>query len=92
MYYLEESLFDTSRDDTVSCWSDPPLILWKLYEQLPFGHIISSWNFDTFQYQVLDKISSYSQEQLLYWHPSQATTVNNYPAETVLLWVKNDFL
>ena len=91
-YYPEESLLDASRDDLVSCWSDPPLLLKKLQEALPFGRITAPWDFKTFCDQVLEQISSYSLEQFLYWHLAQSTTVNNHPAETVLLWVKDDYL
>ena len=91
-YYPEESLVDASRDELVSCWSDPPVILKKLREELPFGRVTAPWDFETFRDQVLERISSYSLEQFLYWHLAQSATVNNHPAETVLLWVKDDYL
>ena len=51
------------------------------------------WDFKPFKEdQALEQISSYCLEQFLYWHLAQAATVNNYPAKTVLLWVKDDNL
>ena len=91
-YYPESSLCDASQEEVISCWSDPPLILKKLRDILPFGHVTASWDFNDFQDQVLDKVSDASQEQLLYWHLSAAATLNNYPAETALLWTKDDYL
>ena len=91
-YYPETSLLDVSRDELVSCWSNPPLILKKLREELPFGKVTAPWDFETFRDQVLERISSYSLEQFLYWHLAQSATVNNHPAETILLWVKDNYL
>jgi hypothetical protein len=90
-YFPENSLSDASQDLEVSCWSDPSHILTKLRTLLPFGKVTFPWDFIDFQDRVLDLISSASQEQLLYWHLADAATVNNYPAETVLLWTKDDY-
>jgi hypothetical protein len=90
-FYPGDSLCDASQDKEVSCWSDPPHILSKLRDLLPFGKVTSAWDFSDFQDQVLEKVSDASQEQLLYWHLADAATVNNYPAESALLWTKDDY-
>ena len=82
---------DASQDEAVSCWSDPPHILTKLRDLLPFGKVTFAWDFSDFKDQTLEKIAEASLEQLLYWHLADATTVNNYPAETSLLWTKDDY-
>jgi hypothetical protein len=89
-YYPEGSLCDASQEQEVSCWSDPPHILKKLFDLLPFGKVIFPWDFSDFQNSVLDQIANASQEQLLYWHLADAATVNSYPAETILLWTKDN--
>ena len=90
-YYPEESLFDASTSETIDCWSDPPILLNKLYDLLPFGQVTYSWDFDTFRNIDLARIAEVAQEQLLYWHLADSTTVHNLPCESLLLWNKDDY-
>ena len=89
-YYPETSLFDASQCDIIDCWSDPPFLLNKLRDLLPFGKVTYQWDYEDFQNIDLARIAEAAQEQLLYWHLSEATTVNNSPAESILLWTKDD--
>jgi hypothetical protein len=90
-YFPENSISDASQDLKVSCWSNPSHILTKLRDLLSFGQVTFPWDFIDFQNRILELIYSASQEQILYWHLADAATVNNYPAETVLLWTKDDY-
>ena len=90
-YYPEDSLVDVSKEDDVNCWSDPPILIKKLWDLLPFCHHISAWDFNTFESEILSEIESACQEQFLYWALSEASNINNYPAETILLWNSDDY-
>ena len=91
-YYPEESLFNTSTCDLIDCWIDPPTLLSKLCDLLPFGQVTYSWDFKTFKNNDLAHIAEVSQEQLLYWHLADSTTVHNLPTESLLLWNKDNYL
>ena len=91
-YYPGKSLFDASTCDLINCWSDPPILLSKLCNLLPFGQVTYSWDFKTFMNNDLVHIAEVSQEQLLYWHLADSTTVHNLPTESLLLWNKDNYL
>ena len=42
--------------------------------------------------QTLPRIAEAAQDQLLYWHLSNATNIYNYPADAVLLWNSDSYL
>jgi hypothetical protein len=90
LYYPPESLYDTTEDPLVDSWMGPPLILKKLRDLLPFGQTIRPEFFNNFTTLTLPEIAAAGREQLLYWHLADATTVNNCPAESILLWNSDD--
>ena len=91
-YYPEETLVDVSQDPLVESWTDPPFILRKLREFLPFSQVLGSQEYDYLVDQTLPRIVEAAQEQLLYWHLSGVTNVYNYPADAVLLWNSDTYL
>ena len=91
-YYPEETLVDVSQDPLVESWTDPPFVLRKLREILPFSQVLGSQEYDYLVDQTLPRIVEAAQEQLLYWHLSSATSVYNHPADAVLLWNSDTYL
>ena len=85
-YYPEDTLFNISQDLFVESWTNPPLVLRKLRELLPFSQVLGSQEYDYLVDQTLLRIVEAAQEQLLYCHLSSVTNIYNYPADTVLLW------
>ena len=83
-YYPEDTLVDVSQDPLVESWTDPPFVLRKLRELLPFSQVLGSQEYNYLVDQTLPRIVEAAQEQLLYWHLSSVTNV--YPADAVLLW------
>ena len=91
-YYPEETLVDVSQDPFVESWTNPPRVLRKLRELLPFSQVLGSQEYDYLVDQMLPRIVEAAQEQLLYWHLSSVTNVYNYPADAVLLWNSDTYL
>ena len=91
-YYPEETLVDISPDPLVESWTNPPFVLKKLRELLPFSQVLGSQEYNYLVDQTLPRIVEAAQEQLLYWHLSNITKVYNYPADTVLLWNSDTYL
>ena len=91
-YHAEDTLVDVSQDPLVESWTDPPFVLRKLRELLPFSQVLGSQEYDYLVDQTLPRIVEAAQEQLLYWHWSSATNVYNYPADAVLLWNSDTYL
>ena len=91
-YYPEETLVNISQDTLVESWTNPPLVLRKLREPLPFSQVLGSQEYDCFVDQKLPRIVEAAQEQLLYWHLSSVTNIYNYPADAVLLWNSDTYL
>ena len=91
-YYPEETLVDVSQDPFVESWTDPPLVLRKLRELLPFSQVLGSQEYNYLVDQMLPRIVEAAQEQLLYWHLSSVTNIYNYPADAVLLWNSDTYL
>ena len=91
MFYPESTLIDASYNELVDCWSDCPTVLQELRELLPFGQVLPSGRFEDFVDLNLPNIAKSAQEQLLYWHLSEATALNNHPVETLLLWNSDDY-
>ena len=91
-YYPEETLVNVSQDPLVESWTDPPFVLRKLRELLPFSQVLGPQEYDYLVDQTLSRIVEAAQEQLLYWHLSSATNVYNYPADAVLLWNSDTYL
>ena len=91
-YYPEDTLIDISQDPLVESWTDPPFILRKLRELLPFSQVLGSQEYDYLVDQTLPRIVEAAQEQLLYWHLSSATNIYNCPADAVLLWNSDTYL
>ena len=91
-YYPETTLVDVSQDPLVASWTDPPFVLRKLQELLPFSQVLGSQEYDYLVDQTLPRIVEAAQEQLLYWHLSSATNVYNYPADAILLWNSDTYL
>ena len=91
-YYPEETLVDISQDPLVESWTDPPFVLRKLRELLPFSQVLGSQEYNYLVDQTLPRIVEAAQEQLLYWHLSSVTNVYNYPADAVLLWNSDTYL
>ena len=91
-YYPEETLVDVSQDPLVESWGDPPLVLNKLRELLPFSQVLGSQEYDYLVDQMLPRIAEAAQEQPLYWHLSSATNIYNHPADAVLLWNSDTYL
>ena len=92
LYYPEETLVDVSQDPLVESRTDPPFILRKLRELLPFSQVLGSQEYNYLVDQTLPRIVEATQEQLLYWHLSSATNVYNQPADAVLLWNSDTYL
>ena len=91
-YYPEETLVNISQDPLVESWSNPPLVINKLQELLPFSQVLGSQEYDYLVDQTLPRIVEADQEQLLYWHLSNATNIYHYPADAVLLWNSDSYL
>ena len=91
-FYPEDTLVDVSQDPFVESLTNPPLVLRKLRELLPFSQALGSQEYDYLVDQTLLRIVEAAQEQLLYWHLSSVTNVYNYPADAVLLWNSDTYL
>ena len=91
-YYPEETLVDVSQDPLVESWSNPPLVINKLQELLPFSQVLGSQEYDYLVDQTLPIITEAAQEQLLYWHLSNTTNIYNYPVDAVLLWNSDTYV
>ena len=91
-YYPEDTLVNVSQDPLVESWTDPPLVLSKLQELLPFSQVLGSQEYDYLVDQTLPRIAEAAQEQLLYWHLSNTTNIYNDPVDAVLLWNSDTYL
>jgi hypothetical protein len=90
-FYPINCIVNPSLQEWIDCWTDPPSIPRSLYTLLPFSKILYPWTYNTFVDVTLFDIAEQGSEQLLYWHLSQATTVNNAPANSILLWTKDEY-
>jgi hypothetical protein len=88
----EKPLVDASQDALLESWTDPPFILAKLRDQLPFSQVLGSQEYDNLVDQTLPRIADAALEQLLYWHLADATNIHNCPADTILLWNSDSHL
>ena len=92
LYYPREALVDASQDALIESWTDPPFILAKLRDQLPFSQVLGSQEYDHLVDQTLPRIADAALEQLLYWHLADATNIHNCPADAILLWNSDSYL
>ena len=90
--FPRESIIDVIDDQSALCWSETTQVVKRLRDLLPFGRILAPSGFEVFLNRDLSRIVDVAQEQLLYWHLAGTTTQTNYPAESLLLWNKDDYL
>ena len=90
-HFPHNSVVNPTQYEWIDCWTDPPCILRGLYILLPFAKTLGTWDFESFINITLADIAKTSLDQLLYWHLSATTTISNYPADSILLWTKEEY-
>ena len=91
LYYPPDSISDVSESPRIGCWTDPPFVLTKIVRAFEFGEILDEDSLGIVT-NDLQYIVDIAQEQLLYWHLAELTTVTNHPTDQLILWSKSDYL
>jgi hypothetical protein len=80
-----ETLLDLDKVEEAEVWTPHPIIHRPLFELLRFGRHINEYEHCRVHESILPRLIGVCENQLLYWHLSEAVTEANNPVDRILI-------